>query len=156
MERRQVSIVMEQIGEKHIYFLLSILINTYHHLMNHAFLLLLSSFISGTNLLQGHGEPCNIQQGSDDCEADLVCIQDVNEPTSGKCLTSWHSATWYVNWEDHKCVQDCDGGPNCGGHAGNWHEKFSTFQLCCDHHLSYLGGGYRNCVPDLDYIKEHD
>ena len=114
------------------------------------------SFISGTNLLQQHGQPCNIQHGSDDCEADLVCIQDVDEPTSGKCLSSWHSATWYVNWEDHKCVQDCDGGPNCGGHASNWHEKFSTYQLCCDHHLSYLGGGYRMCVPDLDYIKENN
>jgi hypothetical protein len=113
-------------------------------------------FISGTNLLQQHGQPCNIQHGSDDCEADLVCIQDVDEPTSGKCLSSWHSATWYVDWDDHKCVQDCVGGPNCGGHASNWHEKFSTYQLCCDHHLSYLGGGYRMCVPDLDYIKEHN
>ncbi|KAL7476086.1 hypothetical protein ACHAW6_001969 [Cyclotella cf. meneghiniana] len=108
-------------------------------------------FMSGSNLRQKNGEPCNLSHGSDDCESGLVCIQDANDVTSGKCLSNWDEATWYVDWDSHKCVQDCVGGPNCGGEAGNWNEQFATYKLCCDTHLSYLSGGYRECVPDLDF-----
>jgi hypothetical protein len=111
-------------------------------------------YMSGTNLLQKHGEPCNINHGSDDCAAGLTCIQDANDATSAKCLSNWDSGTWYVDWDNARCVQDCTGGPNCGGIAGNWNEMFATFQLCCDTHLSYLTGGYRQCVPDLEFAKE--
>lgn len=108
-------------------------------------------FLSGSNLRQKHGEPCNLSHGSDDCEGGLVCVQDANDVTSGKCLSNWDEAVWYVDWDRHKCVQDCVGGPNCGGEAGNWNEEFATYKLCCDTHLSYLSGGYQECVPDLDF-----
>jgi hypothetical protein len=111
--------------------------------------------MSGTNLLQQHGEPCNINHGSDDCAVGLTCIQDVHDVTSGKCLQGYDKATWYVDWDNYRCVQDCVGGPNCGGYAGNWDEKFASYTLCCDTHLSYLQGGYRQCVPDLDHLKEN-
>eukprot|EP00804_Cyclotella_cryptica_P016791 CCRYP_001792-RA/>CCRYP_001792-RA protein AED:0.08 eAED:0.04 QI:0/0/0/0.66/0.5/0.66/3/0/464 len=108
-------------------------------------------YISGSNLRQKHGEPCNLNHGSDDCEAGLVCVQDANDVTSGRCLSDWNNGIWYVDWVNHKCVQDCVGGPNCGGDSSFWEEEFATYQLCCDTHLSYLTGGYKQCVPDLDF-----
>jgi hypothetical protein len=119
-------------------------------------------YMSGTNLLQTHGQPCNTVHGNDDCAAGLVCIKDVND-SSGKCLSNYDTATWYVAWDWNnsgkpQCVQDCNGNnPNCGGFAGNWDEMFSSHTLCCNTHLSYLTGvgrgDYSQCVPDYDFIK---
>ena len=110
-------------------------------------------YMSGSNLLNAHGEPCDLNHGSDDCEDGLVCIQNKNDVTSGTCSAFWDDATWYVDWDDDKCVQNCaeNAGPNCGGHAGNWDEQFVTHKLCCDTFFSFLKGGYGACVPDLNF-----
>jgi hypothetical protein len=108
--------------------------------------------LSGSNLLNAHGEPCNLNHGSDDCESGLVCIQNKNDKTSGTCSSFWDDEVWYVDWDNHKCVQSCEGYEgNCGGVAGKWDEIFATHTLCCDTHLSYLEGGYNQCVPDFDF-----
>ena len=137
----------------------------------------LYSYMSGTTLLNAHGEPCNLNHGSDDCEPGLVCIQNRNDITSGTCSAFWEDATWwvsmqrshwkycsqmstltthqlnlrYVDWDNDKCVQNCEGGPNCGGYAGNYDEQHSSHTLCCDTHLGWLNGNYGACVPDLDF-----
>lgn len=107
-------------------------------------------YMSG--LHNAHGEPCNLKYGSDDCEPGLVCIQDRNDITSGTCSAFWDDATWYVDWNNDKCVQNCDDGPNCGGYAGNYEEQHTGYKLCCDTHLGWLAGNYGRCVPDLDFF----
>ena len=106
------------------------------------------SALSGSNLRNEHGEPCNIDHGSDGCKNGLVCIQDQDDVTSGSCSASWNDATWFVSWQTNKCVQSCAGSEgNCGGIAAQWDQQFVSFSLCCDTYFSSIG--YEECIPDL-------
>jgi len=109
-------------------------------------------YMSGSNLRSGQGGPCNLSHGSDDCQDGLVCIPNPNDVAGGFCSDYWGDATWYVDWENEQCLQNCEGGPNCGGYAGTWDEQFVSYKLCCDTHLGYLTGGYSKCLPDWGYF----
>ena len=61
-----------------------------------------------------------------------------------KCLGSEAVGTseWYVKYDANACVQDCVGGPNCGGLAEIWDEKFLDKEDCCEKKLWWD----KNCI----------
>ena len=48
------------------------------------------------------------------------------------------SSKWYVDWTSYSCVQDCEGGNPCGGHAENWDELYSSKEKCCRAKLPWM------------------
>lgn len=48
------------------------------------------------------------------------------------------SEGWFVDWDNFKCKQSCDGPLPCGGVANYDQELYATAELCCLYHLSWI------------------
>ena len=111
-------------------------------------------------MLQRLGEPCHINNGNGDCEDGLVCLPASDSPYSwtGICSAIGKNDPWYVDWERHQCVQDCDErlGGNCGGVVSdkvqNFDELFVTHDMCCSLMLSWKSKN--DCIPDYEALKD--
>ena len=91
-EKTPLLIVMERTGE--LSSDLSLIVVLHNALGLNTSYIVRNSYMSGSNLLNSHGEPCNLKHGSDDCEPGLVCIQNRNDITRGTCSAFWDDATW--------------------------------------------------------------
>lgn len=116
--------------------------------------------VYGGGLLQRAGEPCDISRGNADCEDGLVCIVppgNVQSSWTGICSMLAANDPWYVDWENHNCVQDCDArlGGNCGGVVSdkvqNYDELYASHDMCCSLMLSWKG---KECVRDAEALMD--
>jgi hypothetical protein len=54
------------------------------------------------------------------------------------------SGDYYVDWQNFKCVKDCDedsADPECGGLAKGWDQLYDSQNECCSSRLSWLPQG---------------
>lgn len=56
------------------------------------------------------------------------------------------SKKWFVDSEQLKCVQDCNGPSPCGGLSDGWETTYSTPEACCEKTLWWLNK--EECVFD--------
>ena len=69
---------------------------------------------------EGGLEECMISQGGD-------------PPTRSPITESW-----YINWEEYKCVESCEGSGPCGGHQDEWDKLHASKAACCREHLDWV------------------
>ncbi len=56
------------------------------------------------------------------------------------------SKRWFVDSQQMKCVQDCNGPSPCGGFSNRWETTYNTAEECCDKTLWWLNK--EECVFD--------
>jgi hypothetical protein len=54
---------------------------------------------------------------------------------------------WYVQWNDYKCVKNCEVGTDtsCGGIRKKWNVLHDTKEKCCDEHLWWI---VKDCISE--------